>query len=115
MNRSIFAAAIALGVAAPLAASAEPICLQVNRIDHTKVVNPRTIDFYMRGGKVYRNHLRGFCAGLGFNGFAYATSTQDVCENLQTIRVLQTGSVCSLGPFELLPPRKPRPQTDSGY
>jgi hypothetical protein len=115
MKHMIFAAALALGAAVPLAVSAEPVCLQVNRIDHTKVVNPRTIDFYMRGGQIWRNHLRGFCAGLGFEGFEYATSTDDICENLQTIRVLRGGSVCSLGEFERLPSPSPHRRPPSEY
>ena len=44
------------------------------------------------------------CNGLTFNGFAYDTHTSSICDNMQTIRLLDSGEVCTLGAFTKLPP-----------
>lgn len=102
------AAAMALGLSATLA-SAQPatisssgnVCLKSIQIDRTEVPNESTILFHMKDGKTWENKLRnGPCVGLRFNGFVYvATPPDQICGNLQTIRAIQTGSVCVLGPF----------------
>src|ERR1700712_4667297 len=65
----------ALGIATaaitPAFSEGAPICLQSTRIDHTSVVNARTLMFHMKDGTVYRNDLHGSCIGLKFNGFSY--------------------------------------------
>ena len=66
-----------------------------------------TLDFRMKNGTVYRNTLRTPCPGLKFNGFVYKTHTGDICENMQTIRVLRSHEVCMLGAFTKLPPTQP--------
>ena len=94
------AALLAVGAATIAPAFAEaPICLQSNRIDRTTVVNPRTILFHMKDGKVWRSEMRTPCLGLKFNGFAYASHDDEICGGLQSIHVLRTEEVCMLGSF----------------
>jgi|GEM_PF-487384 len=102
------AATLALGLLAGTA-SAQPatvsstgnVCLKTIQIDRTEVPNESTILFHMKDGKTWENKLRGGpCVGLRFNGFVYvATPPDQICGNLQTIRAIQTGSVCMLGDF----------------
>jgi len=78
-------------------------CVSTNSISNTVVHDNRTIDFVMRGGKVYRNTLPVACSPLGFEKrFAYRTSTSQLCST-DTITVLQSGGVgaptCGLGKF----------------
>jgi hypothetical protein len=91
--------ALALALAATPALSANT-CLRSMDIDHTSVPDARTILFHMKGGRVWKNTLMADCAGLRFHGFIYdASPNGEICGNLQTIRVITTGSVCALGPF----------------
>ncbi len=76
------------------------VCLRSSWIDHTKAPDDRTILFYMRDHKVWVTHLRSLCPQLSFNGFAYvATPPDDICGNLQSIRVIRSGAVCMMGPI----------------
>ena len=53
------------------------------------------------------NHLQGVCSDLRFNGFVWVLrGPSDICENMTTLRVLQSGQTCTLGRFE---PEKPAP------
>jgi hypothetical protein len=105
MKKSLAAAWLlaAVGVAPALAQTGAPpqapVCLQTFLIDHTHVVDPKTILFYMRDGTVWRNALIGTCPGLMFNGFVYVTPENDICAKQQSIRVLVTRDVCMLGEF----------------
>ena len=105
MKSFFMIAALALGLTSAAQAQNPPatsgsICLRSMDISNTTTPNDKTILFHMRGGKVYRNDLRGTCSGLSFNGFAYeATPPDQICGNLQIIHVLKTHAVCSLGPF----------------
>jgi hypothetical protein len=55
----------------------------------------------MRDGRVLVNHLQGSCSDLRFNGFAWVLRGPDsICENMQSIRVLQSGQICVLGKFD---------------
>ncbi|HEY1836174.1 MAG TPA: hypothetical protein VGG36_00830 [Rhizomicrobium sp.] len=89
--------------------SKTPDCIQTYNIDHTKAPNDKTILFYMRSGAVYQSNLRGVCPGLSINGFSYVSSpAPQLCPNVQTIRVLRTGSVCMMSAFvPYTPPPKP--------
>lgn len=97
------AAILAIGSAAiatpAVAEGATPICLKTNWIDRTTVVNERKILFRMKDGKVYSSELKQPCLGLRFNGFVYTTSFMEVCGGSQSIRVLNSGQVCTLGNF----------------
>lgn len=82
------------------------ICLKTYLIDHTKSPDDRTIIFTMKDGSSYQSNLTGNCPELSINGFAYvATPPSDVCGNLQSIRVIRTGSVCLLGPLVQITPK----------
>jgi hypothetical protein len=82
------------------AMSSGPTCLRSTDIKDTKTPDSRTIIFDMNDGSVYRNDLKNDCPQLNFNGYAYvATPPDQICGNLQAIKVLRTGSVCLLGPF----------------
>jgi hypothetical protein len=87
--------------------SGKPIeCVRLNQIRNTIVRDDATIDFVMRGGKVYRNRLDGgSCPELGFEErFLYKTSFGELC-SLDTITVLRSpglsqGATCGLGKFQ---------------
>jgi hypothetical protein len=79
------------------------VCLWTNRIDHTSVKDARTIIFYMKNGKAWKNTLWSRCPGLLFSGFAYVTRDGRICSNMQSIYVLKTGGVCVLGNFTSFP------------
>ena len=90
---------LAFAISAIVPATAAPTCLYSYQIDRTKVVDAKTIDFRMRDGTVYRNVLQHSCTSLPFNGFVYVTRVDQICDNLQSIRVLQSHEVCLLGTF----------------
>ena len=93
-------AMLAIGVASIVPAAAEtPVCLRTNWIDRTTVVNPKTILFRMKDGKVWRSSMRTACLSLKFNGFVYVVHGDEICGGSQSIRVLNTDEVCLLGPF----------------
>jgi hypothetical protein len=80
-------------------------CIPLTGIDHTRVRNDRTIDFYMLGHKVYRNVLPQPCPELGFEErFGYETSLSQLCST-DIITVLHDsppvrGASCGLGQFQ---------------
>ena len=81
-------------------AAGNGVCLQVNQIDHTEIVNDFAILFYMKTGKPYLNSLHIPCPSLKMeDGFAYESEVLEVCSNSQTIRVLRSGNFCELGQF----------------
>jgi hypothetical protein len=109
-GRILFAAAALAAFAAASPAVAQPaddhkpVCLQINRIDHTEVLNDHQILFYLigkeRGHKVWINNLTHRCATLDrTEGFAWQSSIPEYCDNLEIIRVLRTGETCTIGAF----------------
>lgn len=107
--------AVILGTSLALAAaaaSAQPAhtgaCLRTTDIDHTKSPDDRTILFTLRNGAVYQSTLPTICPQLSMNGFSYeATPPDQICGNLQTIRVLRSGAVCLMGPLMQIMPKTP--------
>jgi len=106
----LFTVAAITALIAPISAFAQgsdghrPICLQVNRIDHTEVLNDHQILFYMNGKheghKVWVNNLTNRCTTLTrSDGFAWESSIPQYCDNLEIIHVLQSGQTCTLGAF----------------
>jgi hypothetical protein len=88
-------------------AVAASVCLDTVRIKSTSVPDAHHIIFHMIDGTQWSNALKNACPGLRFNGFVYEPfADRQVCENLQTIRVLQDHSICMLGAFTKLPPKK---------
>ena len=99
-------------------ASATPIpthvatrsCIDLSRIREARVVDDRTIDFYMTDREVLRNSLPNSCPSLGFEkAFTYATSLSQLC-SVDIIKVIvqgggpQIGASCGLGTFTLFTP-----------
>lgn len=82
-------------------------CVQISRIESTRVLNNRAIEFRMRGGETYINILPNRCPGLSSNRpFMYETSISRLCD-LDLIRPLETGlggmrpvGACGLGKFQ---------------
>jgi len=102
-----FAALAALPAAAqpaPQTGKPGPVCIRpfdtpTGSIDHTHVVDARTVLFYMRDGKIWKNTLRSPCRGLLLHGFSFLTHQDEICSNAQGIQVIETGEVCQLGEF----------------
>ena len=94
---------LAFAIATIAPAAAAPTCLYTYQIDRTKVVDAKTVDFRMRDGTVYRNVLQRSCTSLPFYGFEYVVRVDQICDNLQSIRVLQSHEVCLLGKFTKTP------------
>ena len=80
-------------------------CVNLRNIQSTRVHGDSTIDFYMSGGKVFRNTLPNSCPSLGFEErFLYKTSLSQLC-SVDIITVLQSpglsqGPSCGLGKFQ---------------
>lgn len=82
-------------------------CLQLVRIDHTRVVDDQNILFYTRSGNIYLNKLDYRVPGLGPNRpFMYRTSIGQICRN-DSITVLEdwgfgfvAGATGGLGDFQ---------------
>jgi hypothetical protein len=118
MTRILWGAALAWMLAVPVHAQPAAtraggnVCLTTWQIDRTTTPDTHTILFHMHGGKIWKNTLRNDCIGLKEYGFAYEpTAGTQICGNLQTIRIPQTGSVCLLGAFESYkPPKKAHEQ-----
>jgi hypothetical protein len=87
------------------------VCLYTYLIDSTDTPDESTIVFHMKDGKTWANKLPRRCPGLRFHGFSYVVrGNNEICGNLQSIRVLETGNVCLLGPF--VPSETKPPATD---
>jgi hypothetical protein len=86
-------------------------CVVTQTIDKTDAVDDQNILFYMRGNKVYRNHLPRKCPGLEReNRIGYETHSSRLCA-IDTITVLEDfgvgfrpGFTCRLGEFVPLSP-----------
>ncbi|HTT82692.1 MAG TPA: hypothetical protein VMF67_04365 [Rhizomicrobium sp.] len=89
-----------------------PVCLRPfsspqDTINHTHVLDPQHVLFYMRDGKVWLNTLKERCPGLMFHGFSFVTPEDDVCANSTPIKVVESGETCTLGPFTPYAPTSP--------
>jgi hypothetical protein len=109
----LWLALAAISLATSFAALAETpspgnVCIRTLDIDHTKARDNRTILFYMKDGKVWSTTLTSYCPELSFNGFIYGPTPPDnICGNMQTIRVIRSGALCELGPLVPVTPRSP--------
>jgi hypothetical protein len=97
----------------PAETKPQQICIRpfdtpTGSIDHTQVVDPQTILFHMRDGKIWKNTLHAPCRGLEFHGFSFVTHYDELCSNAVAIQVIDTGQVCQLGYFTpYTPPAAP--------
>ncbi|HVZ69684.1 MAG TPA: hypothetical protein VG891_09485 [Rhizomicrobium sp.] len=110
---SLAAIALTLGTTVAFAqpatvSSSGNVCLKTILIDHTETPDTKTILFFMKNGTAWKNTLKSDCIGLRQNGFIYMPTPPDqVCGNFQTIRTIETRSVCVLGPFTPYEKKKP--------
>jgi hypothetical protein len=81
-------------------------CLNTRRISRTKVVDDRTIIFYMRGRETYVNILPRACNGLRReNRFSYQAQSSRLCDIdgivvlYQAGATMRAGASCKLGLF----------------
>jgi hypothetical protein len=105
----IIVATIALVTAAAVSpASAAPLCVQTRDIVSTDSKDGKLMTFKMRDGRVLVNHLQGICTDLRFNGFVWTIrGPEEVCERQQSLQVLQSGQICTLGKFDLVKDKPP--------
>ena len=77
-------------------------CVNVKDIRNTTSRDDgKTLTFRLRDGTTMVNTLRTPCDGLQFTGFSWVTPPNgDICENVQTLRVFDTGEICRLGKFQ---------------
>ena len=107
--KAIVIAAFGLALAsAPAVAKAPPVCLVAHMIDHTHVVNPSTVQFVMKDGKVWQSNLHAPCNGLNFHGFEIIGHSDEFCGG-QGISVIETHEVCQLGNFTAYVPEQKAP------
>ncbi len=102
MKKFVTALILAGAIAAPASAAT---CIDSRDIVSSNSKDGKTMVFKMRDGKTYVNHLQGVCSDLKFEGYSWVLHSGDtqVCENEQSLRVIQSGQVCTLGKFD--PPK----------
>ncbi len=90
--------------ALPAAADSAPkaFCFPSYQIDHTSIPDDSTILFHMRNHKIYKAAMINKCVGLRLStrGFTYSPTdpgSDEICANLLTIRVNDTGETCLVG------------------
>lgn len=89
-------------------APAEPVlesCIMTTRVQTITYVDDRTLNFIMRNGTIYQNHLRAQCRITRYQGFAYRTMTGHLCKG-DMIRAIGHRQACSLGQFERMEHQK---------
>jgi len=93
---------LACGLLAATVLPAQALCVSERDIVSTTPSNDgKQLTFKMRDGRVLVNRLQGVCRDLRFNGFVWVLrGNNDICENMQSLRVLQSGQTCMLGKFE---------------
>lgn len=96
-------ATLALVAVTAAPASAANMCIRQSDIAGTHSDDGKNLTFRMRDGRVLVNHLQGNCSDLRFEGFAWnVPGTEDICENQQSLHVLQSGQICVLGKFQVV-------------
>src|SRR5476649_1833034 len=89
--------------AAASPASAAPICVQLRDIVSTDSKDGKLLTFKMRDGRILVNHLQGICTDLRYEGFSWVVQgTEDICERQQSLHVLRSGQICTLGKFDVI-------------
>ena len=103
MKKTIMALAALVAMGA-LPASAN-MCVNQRDILSTHSDDGKNMTFRMNDGRVLVNHLKGSCSDLRFEGFAWSVpGTEDICENQQSLHVINSGQVCVLGKFDVVKP-----------
>jgi len=100
------ATAVLLGCCAAATHGPPSVCIESNRIDRTEVPDDTRIVFHMLDGSVYQAGIQGNCSGLHIDtrGFTYEPipGSNEICSNLQTIRLNTHQSVCLIGEISLI-------------
>jgi hypothetical protein len=79
------------------------MCIHQREIVSTHSDDGRNLTFRMVDGRILVNHLQGICSDLRFEGFVWSVpGTEDICENQQSLQVINSGQVCVLGKFDLV-------------
>lgn len=95
-------AAIALVAVTAVPASANT-CIRQRDIAGTHSDDGRSLTFRMNDGRVLVNHLHGICTDLRYEGFVWSVpGTEDICENQQSFKVINSGQSCTLGKFDVV-------------
>jgi len=81
----------------------EKLCVSLNRVKTSKVLDDKNILFIMKGNKAYLNTLPHKCSRLGFEkAFGYKVHMNRLC-NVDIITVIDpngmNGPSCGLGKF----------------
>jgi hypothetical protein len=98
----VIIAALAVTIAAMSPAAAN-MCVQTRDILSTNSKDGKLMTFRMRDGRILVNHLQGVCSDLKFEGFVWTIrGTEEVCENMQSLKVLRSGQTCLLGKFDVI-------------
>ena len=100
--KNFVAVLVLAGVTFAVPAMAKNMCIDSRDIVSSTSKDGRTMVFKMRDGRTLVNHLQGVCSDLKFNGFVWRLQSGDtqVCENTQSLQVIQSGQVCVLGKFD---------------
>ncbi len=78
-------------------------CLPEQDVRSASSSDGTTLVMRMRDGKVWSSQLKGECPSLKFNGFVWVThDPEGICEDTLSLRVLQSGQICTLGKFSLV-------------
>jgi hypothetical protein len=93
----VFSTIVAL-IVATLSPATATTCIKNRLIENTKVIDANTLDFHMKDGTIYRSFTHSSCSGLVFSGFIHRSYNDEICEH-ETIRILQSHELCSLGTF----------------
>ena len=88
------------------------VCIPAYQIDHSTTPDDFTILFYMRNHKVWKATMINQCVGLKINtrGYVYEPTdpgSDEICSNLLTIRLNDTGQTCLIGDIALVAPAAP--------
>ena len=78
------------------------VCIDSRNIVSSKSDDGKTMVFKMKDGSTLVNHLRGSCPDLRFEGFSWELRSGDtmVCENAQSLHVIRSPEICTLGKFD---------------
>jgi hypothetical protein len=109
---NVFAAFVVASTMLVSPAFAAVTCLETRDIMDTRS-DGKIMEFQMRDGRTYINHLQGICPDLKFSGFVWTVrGLGQVCENVQGLRALSSGQTCVLGKFDA---PKNRPNSQDGH
>jgi hypothetical protein len=100
--KNILTTLILAGVMLAAPAYGANMCIDSRDIVSSKSPDGHVLILKMKDGRTLVNHLHGACPDLKFEGFSWRLRSGDnqVCENEQSLSVLQSGQICVLGKFD---------------